>query len=83
MRFGATDLTEEDRELFKRFGEPWIQFQGASKPLTKMSDWAEGVFDSEEEARKYEEEVLARVGKEMDDLRRRRDDFTSSEEFVV
>jgi hypothetical protein len=49
-------------------------------PLNKINKIHNAVFDSEEDARKYEEGVLAQIRVQMENLRVRKDEFSSSNE---
>lgn len=92
VNFEVADFTPEEVTKMGSFGVPRINLQWQSKstgrmaghiPLTQISKGYDAVFNTETDAKKYEEGVLSEIRAAMQRLRESQDKFSSSEEVAL
>jgi len=92
VSFDVGDFTPDEVQKMGSFGVPQITLRwGGGGPglasgqiaLNQISAKLSAGFQTEDQARKYEEEVLAQIRKEVARLRERQDKFSSSEEVAL
>jgi hypothetical protein len=87
----VSEFSDEDRQKMATFGVPHVnvrwgppndQSQGVAL-LTKLDDTYTAGFVSEREARQYEEKVLADIRAAIESLKKKNDEFTSTDEVTL
>ncbi|MGD1106113.1 MAG: hypothetical protein ABR865_03650 [Terracidiphilus sp.] len=91
VNFEVGDFTPEELAKMSSFGVPMIGLRWASQAgssagsiaLNQISKAYDAIFVSEQEAKKYEEGVLAQIRVTMERLRTSKDEFSSSQEVEL
>jgi hypothetical protein len=93
VNFQIGDFTADEVQKMASFGVPSIQIQFGGGPgtgrsstqvaLNKLSPQWDAAFQTEEEAKKYEEGVLSQIRAAVKRLRESQDKFSSSEEVPL
>jgi hypothetical protein len=92
VNFEVSDFTAEELKKMGSFGVPPINLQwrtsGGNRasgviPLNQINNGLDAIFNTEADAKKYEEGVLAQIRDVMTRLRESQDKFTSSEEVAL
>jgi hypothetical protein len=92
VNFEVADFTVEELKKMGSFGVPQIQLQwinpgigrtSSAVPLNRISQQYDAVFNTEIDAKKYEEGVLNQIRGAMQRLRESQDKFSSSEEVAL
>jgi hypothetical protein len=88
VTFIVSDFTSEELDKMQKFGIPVITMmrtnlargrQTFQTAITQINATLVASFPTEEEAKRYEEEVINQIRTSMAAVRQRNDDFTSSE----
>jgi len=87
VNFEVGDFTPDELSKMSSFGVPSITLRlqpnsvvTVGVPLNQISKGYNAAFGSEQEAKEYEDGVLAQIRTQMQQLRENNDDFSSSEE---
>ena len=91
ISFAFTEFTPDELEKMGAFGIPVIEVQygvppnriKSRIPLNQIGPHYNAGFFDENEAKTYEQSVLNQVRAAMEALRKRKDDFSSSEEVAI
>jgi hypothetical protein len=91
VRFGVSDFSPDELAKMNSFGIPVIQVlqlaagirQNFNISITQLNPNLIMSFPTEEEARKYEANVLDQISKVMKSLREGKDGFTSTQEVNI
>jgi hypothetical protein len=91
LRFAVTGFTPEEVAKMNSFGVPLIQMrqnvpagvQNIQIAITQINPNIVAGFTSEDQANKYQQDVLAQINQAMKSLRDRNDDFSSIQEVDI
>jgi hypothetical protein len=93
VSFKVGDFTDDDRKKMESFGIPLLKIKSYSpqhkqnipinQPLTNIAESLKGAFTSEDEAKKYEVEVMRQIREAATSLRERKDAFTGTDEVDI
>jgi hypothetical protein len=86
--FASADVTQDEAIQFQKFGTPRISTRfgspGARNPYPQaLSDLRPNItagFTNEQEAKNYEAEILSEIRTQMEILKNKKDEFTSTSE---
>lgn len=92
VAFAVSDFTPDEVKKMESFGVPQINILQGGPPgarqayklqITRVSPSYKASFPNDEEAKKYEENVVTQIRQAMKSLRERTDDFTSTAQVDV
>jgi len=92
VRFAVSDFTPDELQKMQSFGIPVIQVKlnvapagvrNAQIGITQFNANIVASFALEDEANKYQEEIVQQLRNAMAALRGRKDDFTSTQEVNI
>jgi hypothetical protein len=91
VNFEVSDFAPEEIAKMSSFGIPMVSLRWTanntptigSVPITQIGRGLDAIFDTEQVAKKYQEEVLTQIKTALQRLRESKDEFSSSEEVSV